>query len=114
MHLHDISTETRTSVNERDVDHLLVQANEAFGRIEKHRMLFRRDWLPFLDGVNHFSTVAWERTGRHKTRDGKPDWTYDPVQIAFRKLTKDLPWARYFDTRRTLLSRPAEYRQRAR
>ena len=104
MQLLDISAETCTSVNGRDVDHLVVEANEAFTRIEKHRKLFRQDWLPFLDGVYHLSRIAWERTGRHQTLDGKPDWTYDPVQVAFRKLTKDLSWARYFDSRRTLLS----------
>jgi hypothetical protein len=93
----------RTSVKGRDapVDPKVVEAtNAAFGRIKGHRMLFRRDWLPFLDGVYHLYLCAWERTGLN----GTPDWTKDRVQAEFRKLTADLPWERFFDTRRTLLS----------
>ena len=92
----------RTSFKGRDdsVDAIVEAANAAFARIKGHRMLFRRDWLPFLDGVYSLSLQAWERT----ELDGTPDWTKDRVQVEFRKLTAALPWAGFFDDRRTLLS----------
>ena len=96
-----------TSVNGRDapVDQIVEAANAAFTRIESHRKLFWRDWLPFLDGVYHLSLQAWERAGRRTRLDGSPDWTEDRVQVEFRRLTAALPWAHFFDgRRRTLLS----------
>src|SRR5262249_21793059 len=95
-----------TSVNGRDapVDPIVEAANVAFARIEGHRKLFRRDWLPFLDGVYLLSLRAWERAGQPTRLDGRPDWTDDRVPIEFRRLTADLPWGRFFDRRRTLLS----------
>src|SRR5262245_22969813 len=49
-----------TSVNGRDapVDQIVEAANAAFTRIDRHRKLFRDDWLPFLDGVYHLSLQA--------------------------------------------------------
>ena len=95
-----------TSVNGRDapVDPIVEAANAAFTRIESHRKLFRRDWLPFLDGVYHLSLQAWEQAGRPTRLDRRPDWTEDRVQIQFRRLIAALPWAHFFDNRRTLLS----------
>ena len=102
MKLFDTAPPRTTFDIEREVPHpLVVAANDAFERIEGHRRLFRRDWLPFINGVFHLSIIAWEQTGSRTTLDGKPDWTYDPTQVVFRELTKDLPWARYIEARRT-------------
>ena len=87
-----------------DGDRVVALANEAYERIESHRKLFRRDWLPFLDGVYHLSIKAWEIAGSRKNPDGTPDWTYHRVQLEFRKTIQGLPWANYFDTRRDLLT----------
>ena len=86
------------------IDAIVEAANAAFARVESHRKLFRRDWLPFLDGVYHLSLAAWERTDRRIRLDGEPDWDDDRVQVAFREVIEDLPWGRYFEGRRTLLS----------
>jgi hypothetical protein len=86
------------------VDPIVEAANAAFARVESHRKLFRRDWLPFLDGVYHLSLAAWERAGRRTRLDGKPDWNDDRVQDAFREEIEGLPWEHYFEGRRTLLS----------
>jgi hypothetical protein len=85
-------------------DRIVVDANSAFERIEDHRRLFRRDWLPFLDGVYHLSLQAWKSAGRRTRLNGKPDWDHDRVQVEFRKAIRGLPWERYFESRRTLLS----------
>jgi hypothetical protein len=82
----------------------VVAANSAFQRIEGHRRLFRRDWLPFLDGVYHLSLQAWESAGRRTRLNRKPDWDHDRVQVEFRKAIRGLPWEHYFESRRTLLS----------
>jgi hypothetical protein len=90
------------------VDPVVEAANAAFARIgthrRLHRKLFRRDWLPFCDGVYHVSLAAWERTGRRTRLDGSPDWDDDRVQDAFRELIRGLPWEHFFEGRRTLLS----------
>jgi hypothetical protein len=85
-------------------DPIVVAANNAFERIENHRRLFRRDWLPFLDGVYHLSLQAWKSAGRRTRLNGKPDWGHDRVQVEFRKAIRGLPWEHYFESRRTLLS----------
>jgi hypothetical protein len=86
------------------VDPIVVAANSAFERIESHRRLFRRDRLPFLDGVYHLSLQAWESAGRRTKLNGKPDWGHDRVQVEFRKAIRGLPWESYIESRRTLLS----------
>jgi hypothetical protein len=90
------------------VDPVVEAANAAFARIgthrRLHRKLFRRDWLPFCDGVYHVSLAARERTGRRTRLNGKPDWDDDRVQDAFRELIRGLPWEHFFEGRRTLLS----------
>jgi hypothetical protein len=90
---------------------VVLDANAAFERIREHKLLFRRDWLPFIDGVNHVSTQALllaqtrSNSGTTITVDGKPDWTNPLVQAAFRELTQDMPWRDYFtiNHRRSLL-----------
>jgi hypothetical protein len=82
----------------------LAAANAAFARIKNHRKLFRRDWLPFADGVHFVSLIAWETAGRRRGLDERPDWGDDRVQVAFRRAIEDLPWATYFESRRALLS----------
>jgi hypothetical protein len=87
------------------LDPKVIAANAAFDRIRTHRLLFRDDWLPFVVGVHHLSLAAWEATGRRTRLNGStPDWDYDPLQVEFRRIIRDLPWAGYFDKRRTLLS----------
>lgn len=77
--------------------------NKAFERIQNHRKLFRRDWLPFIEGVYGLSVEAWEKGDKPLKLDGKPDWANCHVQEAFRALTWRQPWVAYFKTRRSLL-----------
>jgi hypothetical protein len=95
-----------TLVNQRVTPNLVVLAGRAaFERVKKHRLLFRTDWLPFIDAVYFFSHEAWEEAGSPTTADGLPSWLHDPVQIAFKSLIADEPWRDYFQgTRRSLLS----------
>jgi hypothetical protein len=91
-------------VAKREFPPIVAAANAAFARIERHRKIFRRDWLPFADGVHFVSVAAWETAGRRTRLDGRPDWGDDRVQVAFRRSIEKLPWATYFQGRRALLS----------
>src|SRR5262249_41650573 len=65
---------------------------KAFARIQNHRKLFRRDWLPFIEGVYGLSVQAWEDAGKPTKLDGKPDWGNHHVLEAFRALTAGHAW----------------------
>jgi len=89
----------RAFAEHRDFDII----NEAYKRIQNHRKLFRRDWLPFIEGVYGLSSQAWEKADKPTKLDGKPDWGNHHVKEAFRALTWGQPWASYFKARRSLL-----------
>ena len=103
----DVTELTLNIQRDAALDPKVVAANAAFARIgthpRLHRKLFRRDWLPFLDGVYYLSLQAWETAGLPRPR---PQTRLGPRSGAdqFRELIRELPWAGYIQDRRDLLS----------
>ena len=100
----DIEIELTSDIRRDSLGPVIAAGNDAFERIKTHRKQFRRDWVPFIECVYILSRRAWEATGRRTRLDGRPDWTYDPIQVEFRKLIRDLPWGGFIQGRRDLLS----------
>jgi hypothetical protein len=86
-----------------NLDPIIIAGREAFFRVERHRKLFRADWLPFIDAVFELSMVAWRGAGSPLTLDDKPNWAVNSVQAAFRDLDKSEPWHDYLTKRRQVL-----------
>lgn len=86
----------------------LAESDKAYQRVENHKWLFERDWLPFIDGVYLLSMDAWEsfpKGNRPENLDGTPDWKDHDLQQEFAELSANRKWSGYFTGRGALLNR---------